>query len=228
VATKGACPRDAPVDADVLRIDAAAAYSGEVRTAIKQLKYEGLAEAAGSLSSLLLAHLDQHYDPSTVDLVLANPTHAGRRPRHTELVLGVAADADRARRWPFDDPLDPTLVKRVETPTRAYGGDRALRRRAAEELYEALDLAYPERVANQRIVVYDDVVTTGAQLAAVCRFLREMGAADARGLALAWATRVPWLSQVVGRQDPSGIVDVGLDPAQPAQALGIRGRGLGV
>lgn len=208
-------------------VDTVASYAGDVRSALKQRKYDGAAEAADWLSCLLLGHLDQHYDPATVDLVVANPTHAGRHMRHTELVLGAAADADRARRWPFDDPLDPSLVKRVETATRAYGGDRALRCRAAEELYHALDLAYPQRVEGKRIVVYDDVVTTGAQLGMVCRYLREKGATDVRGLALASATLLPARGRGIGREVPPDVVVSGVDRAQLAPALHGRGGGLG-
>lgn len=44
-------------------------------------------------------------------------------------------------------------------------------------------------VTGKRVIVYDDVLTTGCQLDTIARFLKAHGAASVRGLVLA---RAPW------------------------------------
>ena len=54
-------------------------------------------------------------------------------------------------------------------------GADALRRANVLGVYEAVD---PERISGHRILLVDDICTTGATLAECARVLREAGAAD--------------------------------------------------
>jgi predicted amidophosphoribosyltransferase len=169
-------------------IKAVSAYSGALRDLIKQFKYDGQARCASVLGRIVLSGLERGYDPDEWDLVVPNPTHPTRHVRHTEQILLGAADADVARRWAFDDPTSPCLVKTSPTP-RSYSGDREARRAAAERLYAALDVARPELVAGRRLLVVDDVATTGAQLDQVAKKLSQHGASAVGALVLAVSAR---------------------------------------
>ena len=170
-------------------IRAVAPYWGHLRDLIKALKYDGQAHNAVALGHLLFQHLNRHIDPRTVDLILPNPTEAHRGIRHTELLVAAMRHADDDRRWTFDDPADPTLVK-VHATVRSHGQDSIGRRVAADALERALQIGHPERIAGKRILVIDDVVATASQIATVAKTLREHGAADVHGLVLAEA-RLP-------------------------------------
>ena len=56
-------------------------------------------------------------------------------------------------------------------------------------LRAALDVRQPSQVAGRRLVVVDDVTTTGAQLRAVADVLLRHGAAEVTALVLAATTR---------------------------------------
>lgn len=63
------------------------------------------------------------------------------------------------------------------------------KRAAADDLLRVLVVPYPERIAGRRIVVYDDICTTGLQLDRVAWLLTSQGAAAVEGLVMA---RTPW------------------------------------
>lgn len=64
------------------------------------------------------------------------------------------------------------------------------RRRLIEEpLYEALRLPEPDRVKSARVLVVDDIFTTGTSMNVVAREPEDAGATQFTGLVLA---RAPW------------------------------------
>jgi predicted amidophosphoribosyltransferase len=66
-----------------------------------------------------------------------------------------------------------------------------------ENLRGAFEVANPMRFAGARIVLIDDVMTTGATLSACARALKRAGAAKVLGLTLARATpQFPDLTRV--------------------------------
>lgn len=89
-------------------------------------------------------------------------------------------------------PLQPTLVKIRHTPPQSGTAH-------AEERWENVRGAYGPRpnvpLAGKRILIVDDVITTGATLEEACRVLREQGAEEvccltlARGLSVRAAKR---------------------------------------
>lgn len=181
---------DSPGSADEhMAVDVVVPYDSRVSELIKTLKYDGKVENARFLGHLLFRHLDRHFDRSQVDMVLPNPTHVHRGVRHTELLVAAMASADVDRRWRFDDPADPCLIK-VRATVSSYGQDEPGRRRAADAVERALEVQRPELVRGRRLLVIDDVSSTGLQLQAVGRKLRAHGAAEVRALVAA-STSVP-------------------------------------
>lgn len=176
----------------ITRIRAIAYSSGSLRSTILKYKYDGRHAWSLIFGRLLVAWLNQHAHSSPPDLIAANPTYVGPGGAsfaHTERVIEVAATEDVLNEWPFDIAEPRALVKFRETQKSA-GNGAAAKRAAAAELREALRIPDRTRTNGRRILVYDDVCTTGSQLDAVARYLMdEGGAAEVEGLVLA---RAPW------------------------------------
>lgn len=80
-------------------------------------------------------------------------------------------------------------MKTKPTP-RSAGVTAGPKRAAGHELRSVLQIPDPARTAGCKILVFDDVCTTGSQLNAVAGYLLDHGgAAQVRGLVLA---RAPW------------------------------------
>lgn len=173
----------------VWRISAIAAYSGGLATAIKALKYDGRWGWAKIFGRLVTGHLEANMVPADVDLIIPNPTFPSGNPdevSHTEQVLREAHREDIFGRWPFAP--DGVLVKTAPTQKSA-NTTLSAKVAAADALHSVLRLPDPAQVWRKRVIVYDDVCTTGSQLDAVARYLRENGAAKVEGLVLA---RTQW------------------------------------
>lgn len=171
----------------VERIEAAALHTDPLDRVIRRFKYEKKQGWALIFARLLIGHLNNRWHPNDVDLIIANPGHPGRE--HNAEVIRRAAMQDFRDRWPFDDPDSPTLVKEEETAQSA-GQMFDVKRRAATEHASALQLRHSERISGSRVILYDDICTTGLQLNAVARRLREeWGAVSVVGVVLA---RQPW------------------------------------
>ena len=69
----------------------------------------------------------------------------------------------------------PLLRKTVHNPAQSGLKEAAARRANVLGVYEAVD---PERISGHRILLVDDICTTGATLAECARVLREAGAED--------------------------------------------------
>ena len=143
---------------------------------------------------LLLGHLEKNSSPEEIDIIIANPPnpkkdHTSPDRDHTTRVIRLAAAIDLEGRWPFDSDQDPAITKRTPTEQSARQALKA-KEEAAKEHAEALKLNHPDRIKGKRVVVYDDICTTGYQLNEVARRLKkEWGAIKVYGIVLG---RQPW------------------------------------
>jgi predicted amidophosphoribosyltransferase len=190
----GSCPNELcrnPVRR-ISRIHAVAYQSGPLRRVINNYKYEGSTAWSGVFGRLVLGWLELHARENPPDLIVANPTFTGPGGRpfgHTEAVLWKAAGEDTMARWPFDLMRPPALVKVRPTAPSASATTQA-KLAAARELRAALRIPDVSRIEARRILVYDDVCTTGSQLDMIAECLLDEGrAAEVQGLVLA---RAPW------------------------------------
>ena len=176
----------------ISRIHCIAYQSGSLRKVINNYKYSGAYGWSLIFGRLVLGWLDAHPAHDPPGLIVVNPTYTGpggRQFAHAEAVIIAAAREDVLRRWPFDTSAPRAIVKVRATPASANATAKA-KRAAARELRSALSIPDPSRTAGRRILVYDDVCTTGSQLDAVAEcLLDEGGASRVEALVLA---RAPW------------------------------------
>ena len=154
-------------------------YEGPLQKLIHIFKYAKVETLAGPLSRFLIQALplDQHFDR-----VLPMPMHWHKRWQrgfnHAELLA-----APIARRYGLK--LSNNLRRTRRTKSQA-GLTEAQRR---ENLRDSFKVAHPEELAAQRILLIDDVFTTGATLRTAAAVLKNAGAAYVCALTLARADR---------------------------------------
>ncbi|WP_299443772.1 ComF family protein [uncultured Rhodospira sp.] len=163
------------------RARAALIYDDGARPLLLAFKHGDRTDAAGALGGWMARAGASLLE--SADLIIPVPLHRTRlwRRRFNQSALLAAAVARRARR-PWAARL---LIRAKATPTQ--GGLGAAGR--VENVRGAFRLLRPERVAGRRILLVDDVLTTGATLAEGARVLRNGGAAAVDVLTLARVMR---------------------------------------
>jgi ComF family protein len=155
-------------------------YKGAVQEAIKSLKYGGALHVAGALSHLLTDAFNRHYEPAEFDVILPVPIHRKKlRERGFNQVV-VLAEKLSAR---VGIPLDrSSFVKSVDTPPQAS----LSRKERLINLRGSFRVARKDAIENKRILLVDDVATTGSTIREAARTIRNAGGARIDALVLAF------------------------------------------
>lgn len=153
-------------------VDAAAAplyYEGTVREALLRYKFNGVTAYAGTFARLVAdcvrARLAGSYD--LISWVPLSEERLKQRGYDQAMLIAMAAALE------LDDVAVETLKKRVDTAPQSGTGSADARRANISGAYEAAD---PELVAGRRILLIDDIVTTGATVSECARILLLAGA----------------------------------------------------
>lgn len=147
-------------------------YEGDVRESLLRFKFGGRASWANVYARELLVpavveHLSGEFDCLT--WVPVSRRRLRRRGYDQAQLLAQAA----GRIW--ETPPVQLLRKRRNNPAQSGLRDAAARRANVLGVYEAVD---PGRIAGRRVLLMDDILTTGSTLAECCRVLRAAGAAE--------------------------------------------------
>lgn len=167
------------LDPALRRIRAAYAYEGALPAALMRLKWQGRDDLAGPLGALLAPLLAEAL--CGCDVVVPVPLHPSRlRARGYNQAALLAQEGLRGR---VGRPLlTGLLARRLATPPAQAHGPRA------RQLRVAGTFAVPPRLLaqahNRRVLLIDDVVTTGATVSACAVALKAAGAAHIEAVAL--------------------------------------------
>lgn len=146
-------------------------YRDEVRESFHRYKFEGR-DVYAPVYGKLMAQCVRDRLGLDFDLVVWAPLSRKRKRRRgydqAELLARVLAQE-------LDKPVFPALRKTRDTVEQSSLDDNAARARNAAGAYEAAD---PDAVAGRRVLLVDDIVTTGSTLSACAQVLLDAGAAE--------------------------------------------------
>lgn len=157
-------------------------YQGDVRESIHRYKFSsrnGYAKTYGRLvAQCICDHLAGKYD--IITWVPLSAKHLKRRGYDQAMLLAMATALER------NEVAVETLRKVRNTDTQSRLNNDSSRRANVLGAYEVTD---PKLVEGKRVLLIDDVVTTGATLSECARMLRMCGAEDVVCATLARARR---------------------------------------
>lgn len=152
--------------------------------AVRALKYRNKRALAPPMGRLLFAkaratHLDDAHKRWDIDLVLPVPLHGKRlrkRGFNQASLLVAAFEKERALR------VCHRLLRRRRPTTPQAGLSRSAR---LKNVKGAFELTSPSEVTGKRVLLVDDVLTTGSTLAACAAVLKKHGAQSVSALVFA-------------------------------------------
>ena len=146
-------------------------YEGAVRESIHRYKFSGRQGYAGAYGKLVAGCVREHLS-GRWDLITWVPLSPGRRKERgydQAFLLASAAALE------LGDVAVETLRKSRNNPAQSGIRDEAARRANVLGAYEIVD---PELIRGRRVLLLDDVITTGSTVSECARVLRTFGAED--------------------------------------------------
>lgn len=153
--------------------------AGALGEAIRAFKYRGALFMRRPLSHILRRAFARYFQMDNFDVVIGVPIHNKKLATrgYNQSVLLAKALSDCSGK-----PLDKTLLLKTKDTPAQVGLHKPKRIRNLEGAFKVKKGA---EVEGRKILVVDDVLTTGATLAEVAKTLKKAGAARVEGLVLA-------------------------------------------
>ncbi len=145
-------------------------YEGALRASVLELKREP--HVAARLAGLMLA-TQQRPPINSADLIIPVPLHPSReRERGFNQASLLARSLSRLSRLTLDEH---SVVRRLHTGRHRAGMDSRARR---ESVADAFAVRHADAVAAKRVLLIDDVFTTGSTVSACAAVLKNAGAEE--------------------------------------------------
>jgi ComF family protein len=157
-------------------------YSAELRQVIHALKFQGRKNLVGLLAPLLAGAFWDSWDRADFDFIVSVPLYVRRRRER-----GFNQSELLARFLARLIALPNIRALRRVRPTRPQVGLTDIQRQ--ENVRNAFRCNNPQEIMSRRILLIDDVMTTGATVASAAHALMEAGASRVSVLTAARATR---------------------------------------
>jgi ComF family protein len=163
------------------RARAAGIYDGSLRTAVQALKFKGAVSLAGPLGAVLFDTFRRCWAVAEIDWVAPVPLHRQRFRQR-----GFNQAYLLVRNWPL--PAETAIVRDLLQRTRATAPQTGLdRRQRRRNIRNAFRVKRPGESSGKRVLLVDDVLTTGATADACAAALMRDGARRVDVLTLARA-----------------------------------------
>ena len=145
-------------------------YENLVRVAITRFKFNASLYSSRPLADLLIETFNMHYINENFDVILPVPVHTRRlMARGFNQVTILSQKLATATGIPLDRT---SLVKTKNTEPQV----RLSRAKRLLNLANAFQIKQQKTIVNKRVLVVDDVSTTGATINEVSKVLRKAGA----------------------------------------------------
>ena len=161
------------------------------------LKYDKMRERVQPLVKHMLSNLPEGFDPTQYDVIVPTPIDRRTRKRRggynqTEL-LGKALSKQ------LNIPMDRTMLRRAAPP---IGQDRLPRTQRRAGIQESVRVDNASRLHGKRVLLLDDLITSGTTAEIMTRKLRQAGAGGVDVMALARSDRRAAGGGIGGRDSP--------------------------
>jgi len=159
-----------------------ATYDGAMLDAIHKFKYHGKTGIGKTLGNIMADFASGIWDMTAFDLIIPVPLHI-RRLRERGFNQALILSRPLSRR--FKIPLDFASLKRVRLTPPQVGLSKKER---SINVRGAFSVIKPDRIDGKKILLIDDVYTTGSTLSECSRVLIDAGASAAAVFTAARAT----------------------------------------
>jgi len=157
-------------------------YEGVVRDLIHRLKYDGRIRCRRPLALMTAERLAGFVKNSDSDLIIPVPLHV-RRIRQRGFNQAILIGEILSKEWQL--PMERRLLKRIRWTEPQI--NLAASERAAN-VKGAFALDNPAKIKGRRVILIDDVLTTGSTVSECSKVLKRAGAA---AVIVATVARVP-------------------------------------
>lgn len=136
-----------------------------------------IASWATILARILVGYLEEHHRLfQRFDLIVANPTFVGPAGRDWDHIRPILRQASiLSPVWPFDIGDTPAVEKTLATRSMMGKSWRERKEIVDAELIPALRVPDPQRIKGKRLLIFDDIFTSGLTLHSVAGCLLEDG-----------------------------------------------------
>jgi ComF family protein len=168
---------------------AAMVFDQQLMAVIHRFKYAAKTQLAGPLGGLMLSSFIRQWEGQKVDLILPVPLHPKKfRKRGFNqsylLICSWKAVADAMHITLPDIPVDTNVLIRTKATVAQTGLGRRQRLKNVKGVFS---LRFPQKIHGKKVLVVDDVYTTGATVDECARTLLKFGAERVDVLTLARA-----------------------------------------